>query len=210
MSHDDFAGEPVPGLPETPPKGEVILWQGRPDTWELARQALRIHWIAGYFAVLIVWRVVASASLMPIGPAMATAIPFVVTGLVACGLMLLIAWIQARNTMYTITTARVAMRIGAALTITVNLPFSRIASADLSLGRRGIGTVALTTAGEVRLAYGILWPHLRPGQFRLPQPALRAIPDAARVAKILTNAAENRINQPEIARAEITGALPAE
>lgn len=210
MSHDDFAEEPVPGLPETPPKGEIILWQGRPDTWELARQALKLNWIAGYFVVLIVWRVIASTSFMAFGPALATAIPFVVAGLAACGLILLIAWFQARNTLYTITTARVAMRIGAALTITVNLPFKRIASADLSVGRKGIGTIAITTAGEVRLAYGILWPHLRPGQFRLPQPALRAIPDAARVARILADAAETRINQPEIARTAMTGAVPAE
>ena len=29
MSHDDFAAEPINGLPELPPRGEVILWQGR-------------------------------------------------------------------------------------------------------------------------------------------------------------------------------------
>jgi len=29
--HDDFAGEPVRGLPEKLPAGERILWQGMPD-----------------------------------------------------------------------------------------------------------------------------------------------------------------------------------
>jgi hypothetical protein len=37
MEHDDFAVEPVRGLPEKPPAGEIILWQGRPDTIALAR-----------------------------------------------------------------------------------------------------------------------------------------------------------------------------
>ena len=31
MPHDDFQIEPVPGLPERPPEGERILWQGRPN-----------------------------------------------------------------------------------------------------------------------------------------------------------------------------------
>ncbi len=30
--HDDFAFDPLPGLPEALPAGENILWQGRPDT----------------------------------------------------------------------------------------------------------------------------------------------------------------------------------
>jgi len=210
MSHDDFAVEPVPGLPETPPKGEVILWQGRPETWALARQSLNLHWIAGYFAVLAVWRAGVSSASMPMGAALATAIPFLVIGLVCCAILLGIAWVQARNTMYTITTSRVAMRIGAALTVTVNLPFTRIESADLSLGRNGTGTIALTTAGDVRLAYMVLWPHLRPWQFKRTQPALRAIPDAARVSRILADAAQTRINQPQVSRAPSRAAVAAE
>ncbi|MEO1362599.1 MAG: PH domain-containing protein, partial [Pseudomonadota bacterium] len=39
MPHDDFEIEPVAGLPEAPPEGEQILWQGRPDTWALARES---------------------------------------------------------------------------------------------------------------------------------------------------------------------------
>jgi hypothetical protein len=31
MPHDDFAFEPVKGLPELPPEGEHLLWQGRPN-----------------------------------------------------------------------------------------------------------------------------------------------------------------------------------
>ena len=107
-------------------------------------------------------------------------------------------WMQARATVYTITTARVAMRVGAALTITLNLPFKRIATADLDLRRDGTGTIAITTQGETRLSYLVLWPHVRPWRMKQPQPALRSIPEAERVARLLSEAAQTRISQPEI------------
>jgi len=91
------------------------------------------------------------------------------------------------------------MRVGAALTVTVNLPFSRIASADLDLRRDGTGTIALTTAGETRLSYLVLWPHVRPWRMKQTQPALRSIPDAERVAGLIAEAAETRISKPVIA-----------
>jgi hypothetical protein len=39
---------------------------------------------------------------------------------------------------------------------------------------------------------------VRPWHFNRTQPALRAIPDAAVVAKILAEAAETRLSQPEV------------
>jgi hypothetical protein len=39
---------------------------------------------------------------------------------------------------------------------------------------------------------------VRPWHINHTQPALRGIPDAARVAQILADAAETRINAPEI------------
>ena len=55
--HDDFATEPVRGLPERPPVGEELLWQGRPDSLALARDAFKITWVAGYFVALAIWRI---------------------------------------------------------------------------------------------------------------------------------------------------------
>ena len=37
----------APGIPAPLPKGEEVLWQGRPDTGALAREAFKIRWIAG-------------------------------------------------------------------------------------------------------------------------------------------------------------------
>jgi membrane protein YdbS with pleckstrin-like domain len=199
MEHDDFAVEPVKGLPEKPPAGEVILWQGRPDTWALAKEALNLWWIMGYFALLAVWRVAASAADYPFGQALTHAIPFVVIGAITAGIILLIAWVQAKATVYTVTSARVAMRVGAALTITLNLPYTRIEAADLDLKKSGTGTIAFRTAGETKLSYLVLWPHVRPWHAKHTQPALRCIPDAERVARMIGEAVETRMAQPTVA-----------
>jgi hypothetical protein len=196
---DDIQVEAVNGLPERPPADERILWQGRPATWALARDSLAMYWVAGYFTLLAVWRVGVSSADMGFAGALPLALPFLILGLIACGLILLVSWMQARATVYTITTARVAMRVGAALTVTVNLPFRRISSADLDLRRDGTGTIALTTIGETRLSYLVLWPHVRPWRMKQTQPALRSVPDAERVARILAEAAETRVSEPRIA-----------
>ena len=196
-NHDDFAMEPVPGLPEAPPKGEEVLWQGRPDTWALAREALGLTWVAGYFVALAVWRAWAVAD-GSVGSVVAVMLPYAAIGLVTCGILLVLAYAFARTTIYTLTTARVAMRIGAALTVTLNLPYTQIANASLDLKRRGTGSIALETLGETRLSYLVCWPHVRPWFLSRTQPALRCIPDAARVAQMLSEAAETRVSQPVI------------
>ena len=200
MSHDDFAIEPVRGLPERPPEGERILWQGRPDWWALTWQALSLPWVAGYFLALALWRFVTLIDTVPLASAFASAFPFVIMGAVVCALLMIVGFVQARATVYTVTTRRVAMRIGAALTVTLNIPFSRIQSADLDLRRGGTGSIALDLEdGKVRLSYFVCWPHVRPWVMRRPCPALRCIPDAERVATLLAEAAETDISRPRVA-----------
>ena len=80
------------------------------------------------------------------------------------------------------------MRFGVAIPITVNLPFAQIANAALREHGDGTGDIPLTLAGKVRSSYLILWPHARPWHFSPPQPMLRAIPDAAKVARTLASA----------------------
>lgn len=205
MSHDDFAVEPIEGLPETPPEGEEILWQGRPDWWALSLEAVSLKWIAGYFVLLAAWRFVTLMDVIGTGRAFAVSSPFLIMGLVVCAALILTAYIQARMTMYTITNRRVAMRIGAALTVTLNLPYTQVASADLDLRKSGTGTIALDLMGETRLSYIMCWPHIRPWHIRKTQPALRCIPDAARVAKILGQAADARVSTPKVARTPASG-----
>ena len=200
MSHDDFAFEPVEGLPERPPEHERILWQGRPDTWQLAREALKLNWITFYFAVVVIWRASVGSIEGGMAGAMAFGLPYVGLWAAAMVVILLLALVMARNTVYTVTTARVAMRIGAALQVTLNLPFRQIANIDLRLRKNGTGTISIETLGETRFSYLILWPHCRPGHLRVTKPALRCIPDAERVAQLLADAAEARLAQPVLER----------
>ncbi|MEM6387747.1 MAG: photosynthetic complex putative assembly protein PuhB [Pseudomonadota bacterium] len=199
MSNDEFAIEPVRGLPERPPVDEQILWQGRPDAWALTRQALSLWWVIGYFALLAIWRVMASLDIVPLAQAIGQATPFLILAAVVGALLYFTAWVQARATVYTVTNKRVAMRIGAALTITINLPYTQIGSADLDLRKDGSGTIALTTIGDIQFAYLVLWPHVRPWRFPA-QPALRCIPNAEYVACLLAEAVEARASMPKIGR----------
>lgn len=207
--HDDFATEPVKGLPERPPLGEELLWQGRPNSFALARDAFKVTWIAGYFVALAIWRA-SVASDGSVASVIAVMLPYLAIGAVACGLLYAIAVVQARSTVYTVTTARVAMRIGAALTVTLNVPFKQIGAATLATHRNGVGTIALETLGETRISYLVCWPHVRPWRFAKTQPSLRCIPDAANVAKLLAEAAETRLNLPVVAQMPQGMAMAAE
>jgi hypothetical protein len=210
MSHDDFAIEPIRGLPERPPEGEHILWQGRPSSWALTRDSLNLYWVAGYFVLLAVWRFVTLADQDGAGAAFAAASPFLILGLVVCAVLLIVGHVHARTTVYTITNRRVAMRIGAALTVTLNLPYTQIAQADLNLRRDGTGTIALDLMAGPRLSYLVCWPHIRPWTLRRTQPALRCIPDAERVARLLAETAEARVSIPQVAPTEPHRAIAAE
>lgn len=210
MSHDDFEIEPIEGLPERPPEGEQILWQGRPDWWALSLEALSIRGVAIYFAILAIWRFTTAVDVGGPTTAFALATPFLIIGAVAVGALVLTAYVQARCTMYTITSSRVAMRIGAALTVTLNLPYTQIANMGLDARKRGTGTITLETMGETRLSYIMCWPHVRPWRLRKTQPALRCIPEAETVAQILANAAETRVTMPRIARTNNGAAVAAE
>ncbi len=210
MHHDDFKFEPVHGLPEALPEDEHILWQGSPNPLQLAKDALGLKWVFGYFTLLALWRVMVSSADAPLGTALGHGVPFLIAGLLACLILIGIAYVQARSTVYTLTNKRVAMRIGAALTMTLNLPYVCIGNANASVRKSGIGTIAFELTGQTRLSYLMTWPHVRPWYMAKTQPAFRAIPDAARVAEIFAEAAETRVSQPQVTRIATVDAVPAE
>lgn len=207
----DFATEALPGLPQTPPAGEDILWQGRPNAWALAREAYKITWVGGYFIALGLWNGIAAfgGNILAV---LVVLLPYLVAGAAAVAILTLMAVVQARGTVYTITSSRVAMRVGAALTVTLNLPFTQIGAAHLAKSAAGTGTLAFETLGDTRISYLVLWPHARPWALGRAQPALRAIPDAPAVAQIFADAAQARLNAPRVSRnaAPAGAALAAE
>ena len=123
MSHDDFNFEPIRGLPEALPADEYILWQGRPNSLRLAKDAWSLNWVIGYFIALAVIRVISVSDMMSLTSAMAQGIPFLVAGALTALILFGVATVQARSTVYTLTNKRACLRIGAALTMTLNLPY---------------------------------------------------------------------------------------
>lgn len=181
--------EPTPGLPEELPATERVLWQGAPDWHAFAIDAFHVRKVMIYFVALAsgaaFFRFADGASLAQVATPFFWLLPM---GLMACALLAAIAWYSATTTLYTITDKRVVMRIGMAFTISVNLPFKRIDGAAVKLSKDGGGDVVFTLEPGNKLSYAILWPHARRWHFANPQPALRSIPDADRVARLLASA----------------------
>ncbi len=177
-------GTMVPeGLPDHLPAGERMLWQGRPAAWPLTVHALRFHWVAGYFAVLLAWRFVAflsdGAGVVQAARDAAWIAPLAAAAL---GLLALLGWASARSARYTVTDRRVVMRVGIALSVTINLPYRVIDGASVRRNRDGSGDIAFQLEPGTRAAYLVLWPHARAFRYARPEPMLRAIPDVDAVA----------------------------
>lgn len=205
--------EPQRGLPEKLPRDEQILWQGSPDWRAMAVRAFHLRKVAVYFALMLALRgSVALAEGATALDALLKVLWLLPLALLGGGLLALIAWLSARGTVYTLTSKRVVMRIGIVLTVTYNLPLKRIAAADLALMPSGHGDIALALQKGDRIAWLQLWPHARPWRLARPEPALRAVPEAAQVAQRLTaawSAATGKSATPAADRAtEAPGSAP--
>ena len=181
--------EAEPGLPEPLPQGERLLWQGSPDWRVMARDALHTRLLSIYFGVLLAWR---GATVLADGgsaiEAATAAVWLLPLAVLAIAVLVLIAWLIARTSVYTVTDKRVVMRIGVVLNITFNLPYSQIESAGLRSNRDGSGDLTLVLADTDRIAYFHLWPHARPWHVKRTQPMLRALPNVRNVAEVLSAA----------------------
>jgi hypothetical protein len=201
MSHDDFAAELDPAAPGQLPKGETILWQGKPDWVNLAWRVYHLREVAAYFVLLMVWRIFSGwweAGLISKG--LIAASPLLVPFLIATALIVGVAILSTRTTQYTITSRRLVLRIGIAMPATINLPFNAVAAADLrqygeGLVARGSGDIGVALT-DTKLAYAVLWPHVRPWHLRHPQPMMRCVPHCEDVAKILGQALSGEVVSP--------------
>ena len=177
------------GLPGALPPGERLLWQGAPDWRVLATRVFHVRKIALYFAILLVWYLASSlqgeeATLaVLLGTARLAGV-----ALIPVGVVLVYAWLTARTTVYSITSRRVVIHGGVAMPLSINIPFARIASADLRVEAGGTGDISLALTAKDHLAYFMLWPHARPWRMARPQPTFRAIRDAQATAEILSRA----------------------
>ena len=203
QDHDDFAFDHAPGLPAPLPPGEALLWQGSPDWRALARRPFRCRAVAAWFALVLTWH---AGSGLYRGEGLGELLPglalTLLGGALAVGILAGLAWLTARATIWSITERRLLIRFGIALPVTMNLPFARIASAALALGDRrsgersgghpeerpSTGDIVLELVADERVSWAVMWPHVGPFGGGRTRPALRAVPDAARVARLLGEA----------------------
>lgn len=180
--------KPIKPLPEPLPDGERVLWQHSPVWWPYSRRVFQLDKIALYFLVVIAW--VAVSAYLSTGQwlgvlrSLAWSVPPALGVLVVLGF---IAWLYARTTVYTITSKRVIMQAGLAVPSAVNLPFSKIGSADMKTFKDATGDIELSMSGP-RLLYSMLWPNVRLLRLNRPTPMLRALQQPHQVADILSKA----------------------
>jgi hypothetical protein len=210
---DDFDGEPIPGLPQRPPSGERILWQGAPQWQATALRTFHVRKVAAYFAVLFAWGVLDA---LLDGETLATALlgsaKVVPIGALVIAALVGLSAIVARTTVYTITTQRVVMRFGIALPMAVNFPFRLVAGAAVKAWPDGSGNIPLQLHRGARVGYVVMWPHVRPWHLAQPQPMLRGIADVGQVgatlARALVEAEPALAAQAAQARAAGSGGAP--
>jgi hypothetical protein len=195
VSSEDI--EPVRGLPDELPKGERMLWQGSPDWRGVARRAFHWRGVAIYFLALLAWRVGSGLTEGESATAALTSASALMPLAALClAILVALAVLTARSAIYTITDRRVVLRIGIALSMTINLPYRQVDGATLRRHADGTGDIALDIAKDARLAFLMLWPHVRPWRLRNPQPMLRSIPQPDRVARLLGEALARSADQP--------------
>jgi hypothetical protein len=184
--------EPIPGLPEALPAGEVLLWQGAPAWTEIAQRVFLIRWVMFYFLALAAWDL-SNAALRgdSIVSAIGSAAILLLGGSVGVGILALLAKLAAKTSMYSITSRRLVLRVGVALPITINIPFAAIAGAGLRQRKDGHGDIVMELLPSHRISWIALWPHCAGWSFGRPKPMLRGVADAANVARILGEAVAN-------------------
>jgi len=189
QGHDDFDFEDRPGIPGPLPEGEALLWQGSPDWKTLAMTPFHARKVALWFGAIalfeLVWTLAQGGT---VGAALPGVVKTLAVGAVGVGLLVLLAYLNGRVTIYTITSRRLLIRFGVALQITMNLPFSQVREANVKVGADGVGDIPIALADARRVGYITLWPHVRPWRLTRPEPMLRALPEAAKVAALLGNA----------------------
>jgi hypothetical protein len=195
--HDDFAFEPVRGLPAPLPAGERLLWQGSPQWRSLAIHAYHVRKVALYFLALVVWRVAAGLGMGHTAAAIALGCAWLAgLGALAAGLLSLLAYFGARSTVYSITTGRVIARHGVAVPMTVNIPYALVDTAAVRRYADGCGDLSIGVPREHRVGYLITWPHVRPGRFTRPELSFRSLRDVAQAAAVLAEALRATVATP--------------
>jgi hypothetical protein len=192
------------------PSGERVLWQGRPRARSLAIRVFHLRVVLAWFGLLFAAGIVTRARdgqswLDALSGGARLVIPCMISVLLLAGL----AWLYSRTTRYTVTSRRVLIQFGAVLPMTLTIPFAQIGSAGVKTWHDGTGDLPLSVVSDKRLAFLLLWPHVRPWRLTNVEPMLRCVPDAQEVAGILANAL-TAASSPAIGPAAAAASVPGQ
>jgi hypothetical protein len=171
------------------PPGEHLIWQGKPGAKALMLRVFHVRLVAVYFALLFVARVaIGGFEHQPLrdtlGAASRLGVPFMIVLVLLGGLALL----YSCTTRYSVTSRRVLLQFGAVLPMTLNIPLDQIEAAAVKKYPDASGDLPLAVISKQRLAFLLLWPHVRPWRLTRVEPMLRCVPDAPGVSDLLAKA----------------------
>jgi hypothetical protein len=199
----------IEGAPEALPEGEQILWEGKPDRAALARHAFHTRGLTVYFTVVIGLWALNTRKALESDAFMTMLLLQVGLAALAIGIAHALAYASARTTTYAVTDKRVVLRIGIVLPMTLNLPYRFVEGASTRVFKDGSGQIAVQLTASERLAWLVLWPHVRPWRVSRPEPLLRGLRDFETVGRILRDAAMQDLPADSTERPSLTPAPPA-
>ena len=202
MSVSEHEHEPVRGLPEFLPDDETLIWRGEPDFRVMALRVFHLRSVAIYLALLlgahlgVQWYQGGDLVSVALGSSW-----MILLGLAALAILAVLAWAYTRSTVYTITDKRVVLRFGVALPMMVNLPLPIVGSADLRRYGDGSGDIIFSLAQKKKLSYTLLWPNIKPWQFKPVAPAMRCLKSVDEAAAAVARAVGDASPAPQTSKA---------
>ena len=176
----------IRGLAGLLPPGEHVVWRGAPCWRSLARHLCHVRAVGLYMGLVVGGTTVLSvAEGDTAAVTLMTAGPLAAAGGAVLAFLVLLAWLVARTTEYTLTTHRLVLRFGIALTATLAIPHRGIAGAAVTLHADGTGDLPIRMRPGFHVPLHRAWPHARPWRLARPEPMLRSVPEAGRLAALL-------------------------
>lgn len=189
FDQEETPREPIRGFPVFLPDDETIVWQGSASWRALAIEAFHIRAIAIYFVAAVICRfAIAVFSGTQAMEAVTLGVKVGLFGILSIAILLILAYVTARQSIFSITTKRVVIRHGVAIRKHINVPFDGIAGVSVKRYGRGSGDIALSTIEKAKIPYLHLWPFARPLRVNNPVPLLRCLTGVDDVAAKLSNA----------------------
>jgi hypothetical protein len=178
----------VRGVSELLPPGERVLWEGAPEPRALARHLFFVRPLAAYLAAMILWwALVNRAEALTGGFWITLGVQLLLSGGIVVAARAFSRAI-ANGTTYAITDRRIVMKFGVIFPMTINVPLRYVQGASARQFADRTGQIAVQLDPKEKLAWIVLFPHVRAWRFNNPEPLLRGLHDPTKVGEILREA----------------------